>query len=251
MKSVWPAGLPAHKEILWPQRLDSPFDIHCQTAKGGAALLLSSAVMMIGVLVLWLVFPSLTSQTGWILIWLLGIYASWLGWIKLSEPFHVLQLTAQGVQFFHRRGSWWLDWNNIDLVTPATSARGQDFVYVGFRVRNYQPFIELLPLRLAVHLLTEQRNLLLQAAGGCQQGQCAADYLLMIGPCEHQNVHYKGVQAMFVARMRNLRQWLGADVFIANTSLPCSAVEFCQQLNRYRLLYQNESLPRQLTGAVS
>lgn len=251
MKALWQKQPQKHAMIAWPQQLDRALDIHCQTAKGGAALLLSSVSMIIAILLAWLIAPDLTSQTGWILLWLLGIYACWLAWVKLSEPFHVLQLTAQGVTFFHRRGSWQLDWQNVELVTLATSGQGQEFAYVGFRIRHYQPFIQRLPLRLAVHLLTEQRHLLLQAASGCQQGQCAADYLLMVGPCEHQNVNYKGVQAMFVERMRNLRQWLAADVFIANSSLPCSAIEFCQQLNRYRLLYQNEPLPRQLAGAVS
>lgn len=231
---------PATTPMVWPTELEAPLRLKCQTSKGGAVLLLSTALFFVGVLLVLVAVPDIVRHTGWVLLLLLLMVAFWVSFIKLSDPLDVLELSQDGVQFFHRRGSWQIDWKNLDVVLLPSLADGSEFAYLGFRIRQYQPVMATMPLRLQVQLLKEQRHLMVQAsAASCQTGACASDYLMMIGPCQHQGVEYRGVQGMFVSRMLNLRQFLSADLFIPQQSLPCSLVEACQQINRYRLRYQN------------
>lgn len=209
-----------------------------QSAKGGIPLLLSSAVMFLLFILLLALWPDLTSSQGWVLLFLLLFAGLFLGYAKVTEPFYAIELCAQGVQYHHRRGSWMLPWHAFRYARVAELTGKGELGYVGFKVTDYDSFLQQLPLRLAVKLLMEQRHLLLAAlASDCPDGTCASSMLAQHTEFKTSKAYYHGVRAMFAGRMQVLSVLLGAELFIPTTVLPVDAAEFCRTVNKSRLIY--------------
>ncbi|MGL5392426.1 MAG: DUF2982 domain-containing protein, partial [Shewanella sp.] len=97
--------------------------------------------------------------------------------------------------------------------------------------------------RLAVHLLTEQRSVLLHAMQseqpGCLSGSCGdpllgGDLLEEGRFCSHEGQHYDGTIAMLAQRMSRLRQLLGYDLLIPVDSLDREPEAFLTLLRHYQ-----------------
>lgn len=147
-----------------------------------------------------------------------------VGWYKLGEPEFSFLLAKDAMTFCHRKGSWCIRWNNIQRVDCPTSSVGWDHVQmelVGIRLKDYASFLATLSPRLAMHLLVEQRPLLLHALRkNCQTGNCYENhflnddnYLLPDGS------RLTGINAMFAHRMAQLRQHYGFDLMVAASDL--------------------------------
>ena len=174
-----------------------------------------------------------------------SIVAMLIGWFKIREPQHSVVLTRKRVEYHHRKGAWFLDWDNIVRIDSPRIQRGLDLdelELVGIRLNDYGPLLESITPRLATNLLMEQRPLLLHH-DSCNTGSCYSASLI-------ENDQFKlpdgkvitGIKAMFANRMVNLRNQLGYDLFIATTELDRSKEEFIELLrqcqNQVRLSQQ-------------
>ena len=163
-----------------------------------------------------------------------------VGWFKLREPDHSIEISPSRILYHHRRGNWEIYWDNIQRIDCPRIQQGMEQVEleaVGFRLKSYAPFMHRVSPRLATHLLMEQRPLLIHshdkncATGNCFNQEMFDDkqYVLEDGKT------LTGVKAMLANRMSHLRQRLGYDIYISAADLDRSPMEFvhfmrqCQQ----------------------
>lgn len=211
-----------------------------KSGQGGGVLLLSSALVFIVLVLLLAISPELTSMQGWVLLFLLLLLAIFVGYSKMTEPFYAVELNAQGVYYHHRRGSWLLPWQAFSMARVPTLAQIGELNFVGFKVTHYPAFLAHLPLRLAVKLLIEQRQLLIAALRqNCPTGTCPSEMMLESADFHCDGLRYHGVLAMFAHRMRHFSRLLDAELFIPAECLPVAAVDFCRMVNQSRLIYIN------------
>lgn len=173
-----------------------------------------------GILVLALGVGALSQHwlgPGMLLI-LVGPVLLILGVGKLTEPVNNLSVNDQSLSLHHRRGGWSLKWTDIQRLDQLTLGQGfaaRELPYIGFRLKNPDCILATISPRLAVGLLTEQRNLLVLALRQ-QCPSCQADDLFednhYISP---GGVHYSGVIAMLGNRMARLRALTGFDLLMA------------------------------------
>ncbi|HEH9438598.1 TPA: DUF2982 domain-containing protein [Aeromonas sobria] len=190
---------------------------------------------------------------------LTGLMMTFIGWLKLNEPAVSLSLCRDYLHYHHRYGGWAIKWNNIVRVDQPRVHVGWDLhplPYIGFKIKRYDEFLPLITPRLAVHLLTEQRSVLLHVMQseqpGCLSGSCG-DPLLGGDLLEegrfrsHEGQHYDGTIAMLAQRMSRLRQLLGYDLLIPIDSLDRQPEAFLTLLRHYQqeaiVLMQSESPP--------
>ncbi|WKE66695.1 DUF2982 domain-containing protein [Gallaecimonas kandeliae] len=139
-----------------------------------------------------------------------------LGIGKLTEPKVSLSINSQSLSLHHRRGGWSLRWRDIQRIDQLRIGSGfemRELPYIGFRLKHPEPLLDTISPRLAVGLLTEQRNILLLALGS-QPTASAED---LFEPHQYQapsGKHYQGVTAMLGQRMKRLRELTGFDLII-------------------------------------
>ncbi len=213
-----------------------------RTGQGGGALLLSSALVFVVLVLLLAIAPQLTSMQGWVLLFLLLVLAIFVGYSKMTEPYYVVELNTLGVYYHHRRGSWLLPWQAFSFASVPTLTRVGELSFVSFKVTDYPSFLANLPLRLAVKLLIEQRPLLIAALRqNCPTGTCPSEMILDTADFHVGERRYHGVLAMFAHRMRHFSQLLDAELFIPAECLPVAPAHFCRVVNQSRLIYMNNT----------
>jgi hypothetical protein len=207
-------------------------------SRGGARLMLGSAAALLALLVALLWVDQLQLWHGLALVMAgLGLFA---GWAKLAEPEFFLQYDAQGVCYQHRHGRWLLPWHSF-LYSGIPQYNQQGLAYIGFKVTDYDSFLQQLPLRLAVRIMTEQRALYIEAVRqGCKSGQCASELLAESGRFCTANQQYSGIKAAFAHRMQQLSAQTGFDLFVPIELDEQQSQQLCLQINQARLqLIQN------------
>lgn len=169
-----------------------------------------------------------------------SIVALLIGYFKLREPEHSIEISTDAIRYHHRLGNWYIDWDNVQRVDCPRVRRGIEHVdleTIGFRIKDYGPFLKTVSPRLATHLLMEQRPLLFQnKEENCPSGSC---YEQSMFDDKHFTLPdgevYTGIKAMLANRMTQLRERLGFDVFVSSSELDRSPGEFvslmrdCQQ----------------------
>jgi len=189
---------------------------------GIATLLVGVAVALVGTIII-STFPPLFFLVG--ILFLSGsIIAFVMGFYKLREPKHSLEITKEAILYHHRKGKWRITWDNIQRIDVPKVHKGLthiDLEMVGFRLRDPERFLNDISLRLITHLLMEQLPLVNQVMiSDCNSGQCHGDDII-------NDVKYKcvdgtlmtGVTAMFANRMRKLQQGLGYDIYLSVNEL--------------------------------
>ncbi len=136
---------------------------------------------------------------------------------------------------------------NLEKEIKAVSEAGADWIHVdvmdGDFVNNITigvPVVESLkkisPLPLDVHLMIEQRHLLIAAlSSNCPSGTCPTELMVELGEFKGANRSYKGAIAMFARRMQLLRQLTGFDLFIPMSAIGSEPADFCRKVNQIRL----------------
>lgn len=158
-----------------------------------------------------------------------------IGYYKIREPEHSIELSRQSIFYRHRHGNWRVKWDNVHRIdTPKVHSglEHQSLSMVGIRLKEYQPLLDSISPRLATNILLEQRPLLLQS-GNCNTGQCYSATLI------EDDVHklpdgtmIKGIKAMLANRMGKLRKSLGYDLFISASELDRETDEFVSLLRQ-------------------
>ncbi|WP_115719268.1 DUF2982 domain-containing protein [Gallaecimonas mangrovi] len=141
-----------------------------------------------------------------------------LGIGKLTEPKVSLSINNHSLSLHHRRGGWSLKWRDIQRIDQLSLGSGfekMDLPYIGFRLKSPESILDTINTRLAVGLLTEQRNVLLMALrSNCPT--CQADDLFEANHYRSPTgKEYRGVLGMLGQRMKRLRELTGFDLLIA------------------------------------
>lgn len=215
-----------------------PVSIQAPVSRGGAHLMLGSAAVLLIIIINIVWSGQLGLWHGLALVMAgLGVYA---GWAKLAEPQYFLQYDALGVHYQHRHGVWLLPWNSF-LYSGVPQFNEHGLGYIGFKVTDYDSFLQHLPLRLAVRIMSEQRALFIELVRqGCSSGQCASELLVEGESFATARQQYNGIKAAFAHRMQRLASQTGFDLFIPVTMSEDEAKQLCQQINQARLqLIQN------------
>lgn len=205
------------------------------TAKGGVkTLLLSSSALLLWLFLL-LLTPDLLHSSAWVLLLICCLLGLLAGYAKLTEPFYVVELDQQGFCYIHHKGRWRIPWTGLSFVA-VPELDGKQIAYIGVKLKNYDDFLDQLQPRLAVHLMVEQRHLLIAALGSnCPSGTCPTDLMVEVGEYRGTARSYKGAIAMFARRMQLLRQLTGFDLFIPMNAIGPEPAEFCRKVNQIRL----------------
>lgn len=147
-----------------------------------------------------------------------------LGIGKLIEPETSLEITPERMTYFHFRGSWQIDWDDIVRFDVPDIQRGlerQQVAFLGIRLRSYDAFLQQLSPRLAVHLVHQQRPLMLQAVRS--EMPAHREYLDYVDVPDiyisDSGKRYRGVIATFAVRMQLMREMLGYDLYISQNAL--------------------------------
>lgn len=193
---------------------------------GGSALLLG--------LGLFVLFPELFAVG--LVFFSLGAIALILGLAKVYEPETTLSLDEQGLSYFHRRGKVLINWDNIQRVDIPQVTQGLDTTelsYIGIKLKQLNPILDNISLRLAAGLLTEQRPLLVTAASQLQDLATLEIYLgAEFSPLVVDGDRYRGVLAMFGHRCVMLNTQLGYHLYIPHDSLDRDPRDFIKLLRQ-------------------
>jgi hypothetical protein len=210
-----------------------PVRIQAMTSRGGAALLLYStgAFLLLLISLHWVEQLQLWHGLAFVGAGL-GIFS---GWAKLAEPQFFLQYDAVGVSYLHRHGRWTLPWQSF-LYSGVPQYNQHGVGYIGFKVTDYDRFLQQLPLRLALRIMSEQRALYLAAVRqGCSSGQCASELLAEGGHFNTATQQYSGIKAAFAHRMQQLAAQTGFELFVPVSLTESEGEQLCQQINQARL----------------
>lgn len=168
-----------------------------------------------------------------------GFVGMLIGWFKLREPEHSMHLTKSSIHYNHRYGAWALNWDNvvrIDIPKIYKNMQHEPLSMVAIKIRDYDEFMDTVSPRLMNNILSEQRGLLIQTfkekyKEGSASLEQYSDYLVEdTAYTSESGRQYTGLQAMFVNRMKRLRDGLGYDLYINSTELDRSAEAFVKLL---------------------
>ncbi|MFB2801418.1 DUF2982 domain-containing protein [Shewanella seohaensis] len=166
----------------------------------------------------------------------LGAIALILGLAKVYEPETTLSMDEQGLIYFHRRGKVAINWSNIQRVDIPRVTQGVDTIelsYIGIKLKQLNPILDNISLRLAAGLLTEQRPLLVTAASQQEDLATLETYLgAEFSPLVIEGDRYRGVLAMFGHRCVMLNTHLGYHLYISHDSLDRDPREFIKLLRQ-------------------
>ena len=218
---------------------------------GVTTVLVGLGLLALGTLVVQLL-PELFFLAG-ILIIAAGIVGMTMGFFKIREPKHSLEISKQALTYHHRRGTWHIPWGNIQRVDVPRVHMGLEHVdleMVGFRLKDPEHFLQNISPRLITHLLMEQRPLVTKAEqANCSTGRCHGDDIIEDTKYKTSDgTVIKGVAAMFANRMRRLQEGLGYEVFISVNELDRSAEEFVTLVRQCHESVQTEVLISKLNN---
>lgn len=221
--------------------MDNPRYVYSASSRGGGALLLTAVLLLPLTLLAYRLFPESAPSQLWVMVLLLIGVTFVVGGRKLTAPTVCLEITDTALHYVHHAGRYELAWSDIQAIGQA-HLQGDDARYIGIRLRHYDAFLTHVPLRLAVRLLIEQRDLLLVGLRRqCPDGTCPSELLVETGDFATAQQTYKGVQAMFAHRMKNLRAIWHYDLFIPIDFIDWQAAKLCLYLNQKRLQHSSLS----------
>lgn len=158
-----------------------------------------------------------------------------LGIGKLIEPDTSLEITPQQITYLHFRGQWQLPWDQIQRFDIPKVQRGMEQVelpFLAIRLRDYDQFLSALSPRLAVHLVHQQRPLMMQAIRS--EMPAHREYLDYVDVPDvfttDSGKTFRGVLATFGMRMLLMREMLGYDLYISQNALDRPLDEFIRYL---------------------
>lgn len=215
------------------QTQDSIF-IRASSKRNGMTSMLLGGVALLVAIVLFKLLPEEARLLA-IFVTSLAIVAFLIGWFKVREPDHSMHLSREGLLYHHRKGTWQLEWDNIQRIDIPKITQGIEQTHlalVGLRIKDYRPLLSAISPRLATHIMMEQRPLLLQAqSDNCDSGTCYSEDMIEDDKYRDEDgKQYRGIVAMFANRMTKLRNRLGYDLYINSAELDRENNEFVSLL---------------------
>jgi len=90
-----------------------------------------------------------------ICVYILAIIIMFTVLLKRSEPRFSFELTPKRIQYYHRHGNWWLNWQqiqNIQTIKEVVGLKTVPLPYVGIMLKNIDDLAQQISLRLANRL---------------------------------------------------------------------------------------------------
>ncbi len=169
----------------------------------------------------------------------LGVLSVVLGISKLMEPEVSVELNQEGFFYHHRRGSLFIGWDNVQRFDIPKGVDGIDMIelpFIGIKLKQINPVLDIIPGRLATGLLTEQRPLLMSAVTLDENLEELESYMNSeFTPLVVNEERYRGVLAMFGHRCEMLSKNLGYHIYIPVDCLDRTSDEFIRLLREYLL----------------
>ncbi len=159
--------------------------------------------------------------------------------VYVDKPQVSFSLTYMHIQQHTKMGGWCVKWSQIqEIGIPSVSYEGwhQPLPLFGVKLKDYGPLLENISLRLASHILIEQRGLLLKAYrnSDTSQKRKMEDIMFDDKPYRASNgTEYDGLLAMLANRMVYTRECLGFDVMIHEDLLDRPLEDFVGFTRRY------------------
>ncbi len=197
----------------------------------------------LGMLGLFLGFGMFLSSSGLfapgMLCFALGAISAVLGISKLIEPEISVELNQEGLFYHHRRGSLFIGWDNVQRFDTPKGVDGIEMIelpFIGIKLKQINPVLDIIPGRLATGLLTEQRPLLMSAVTLDENLEELESYMNSeFTPLVVNEERYRGVLAMFGHRCEMLSKNLGYHIYIPVDCLDRTSDEFVRLLRDYLL----------------
>ncbi|WP_394200921.1 DUF2982 domain-containing protein [Shewanella waksmanii] len=172
------------------------------------------------------------------LCFIVGAILLVIGIAKIIEPAVPVELSDRGLVYRHRRGTIAVEWVNIQRIDiPCVhSADGlTELPYIGIKLKQISPLLQLISPRLATGLLTEQRPLLISSIELDGELLMLENYLNSeFTPLKIEGNRFTGVMAMFGHRCRFLGEHLGYHVYVPWDCLDREPQAFMQMLRQYQ-----------------
>lgn len=166
-----------------------------------------------------------------------GLVLLVLGVSKLFEPKYALTLSCTGLTYFHRRGQFFINWQDIQRIDFVRITQGFELItlpFIGIKLKCLSPLLKNISPRLASGLLTEQRALFVES---CPQIEMMENQLSQEFTELHLNdesQQFRGLKAMFGHRCQWLNKQLGYHIYIPIESLNQSPDELLKLLCEYQ-----------------
>lgn len=168
---------------------------------------------------------------------MLGAVALIIGIAKQYEPAIVMTLSAVGLRFYHRRGSLFIEWRNIQRIDFPRIQRGLDLIelpFIGVKLNAINPILDNISPRLATGLLTEQRPLMMTAVANDEDLEALEHYLSAeFTPLVVNGDRYRGLLAMFGRRCLTLDKHLGYHLYLSAEFVELEPQKLLMQLRDY------------------
>lgn len=183
-----------------------------------------------------------------LILLLIGFAVLLLGFFKWREPEYSFELNDQFFTWHLKFGSLRIPWDNVVDLRALTINKGQgktELHYLGLKLWDLSPVIEQVPLRLAKSLYHEYRSLLHVAL---LEAQFRGDDLNQLQEDADHWINQTGLKVtdlkgVFAARLHQLKLFLGADLYIPQTSLDRNQEDFIGLFLQYKAQYeQNKPL---------
>lgn len=147
-------------------------------------------------------------------------------------------LTATHFQQHLFKGGWSLQWHNIQRFGQCVY-RDRDgwthpLPWIGFKLTDYDAFIDAVCPRIGSEMLINQRGLLYLALRGNLDPHIEDKLFDTRRFTSESGRQYRGLQAMLAQRMRYQRACYGYDVFISTADLDRDIDSFIGLLRRYK-----------------
>ncbi len=210
-------------------------------AKRNAVFITLSSSLSLLILLVLSQFYWQQAKFSLMLLLLLSLSLIFLGILKLLEPKHSFILTPKKITFIHRKGSWQLSWDEIRNIHAITNTYGisqEQLCYVGLTLDSLERLRTKISLRLANHLIHEQKPLV---------SYCVSRQLMPMQDAVINFDHYicqngdqiKGPLAGFFHQCQALHKALGAHIFINESSIDRDVTEFAQLLRQCKSAAQH------------
>ncbi len=174
-----------------------------------------------------------------------GLLALILGLLKWREPEFSFTFTPHHFIWHHHRGDIEIDWFNVyDLISIKVDKglEQHELHYLGLKLKDFTPLTKTIPLRVAKSLYHEYRSLLHVAMVDARSRGLSAILFQ-----EHQDEwrgsdkkKIDGLMGTFASRIHQLKQQLGADLYIPLTALDRHPDEFIEIFRQYKTAALNE-----------
>ncbi|WP_206486038.1 DUF2982 domain-containing protein [Thalassotalea sp. G2M2-11] len=203
-------------------------------AKHNALFIILVSVCALGVILLLGQHYWQQAKFSLLLLLLLALSTLFLGVMKLLEPNTSFTLSPQHIRFTHRKGSWQLSWDDIRAIHPISNTYGitqEQLSYIGLTLHSLEGLKDQISLRLANHLIHEQKPLMVYCVS--RDLMPAEQAVLNFEPYTCQDgSQIKGPLAGFFHQCTALYQAIGAHLFINDSAIDRDVQDFARLLTQ-------------------